>query len=371
MLSRADCLSCESDEQEQDLAGQDNISCRCSCHLISGSCDDQPEGFFCGIWVYLSFLVLSMWNLVHNAFRNIISSNKRGSSVWATRDQHRKRIKWDGSCDADHTVVNLLVQGQHVNAHTLAILACVSRSFRNACEDEGIWQLVCGLEWPSMNCRSVEEHVRSSGGYKRLYRVLHSPYGDLQLNPPSNYMKEFMAGIDFHIDINHRTRSVFSLCVNGASDLSHTEAAASSIFQLPDKNIEVVLVDGKGGGLSRRALERSARDLQVSCIALRKKDHKFAILLQGRSIFNGTVGGCVCTTFRASYALPGIFQSTGLSVDAILTVTSKVRDDELNPDEPVVDVILAALGFQVKADFVQRDAGRNKHLESYLELKWK
>ncbi|CAI6008909.1 unnamed protein product [Closterium sp. NIES-65] len=206
---------------------------------------------------------------------------------------HVKRVRWEEeevACGTDHTVVYLLLQSGRLSLRGLATRACLCRSFRHACEDEMLWHLVCIVHWPSLNAPDLEARIRASGGYKRFCRLLHTPCGEVQSTIPAGHVDEFVSDVIFLVDVSYRGSPIFARRINGASDLEHLQQPDSFAFRLPDINVGAVLVDGKPG-LSRRALERAARELQVSCLALRGRDDCFAVLLNAATSQNSIIGG--------------------------------------------------------------------------------
>ncbi|CAI5511085.1 unnamed protein product, partial [Closterium sp. Naga37s-1] len=243
-----------------------------------------------------------------------------------------KRVRWEEeevACGTDHTVVYLLLQSGRLSPRGLATRACLCRSFRHACEDEMLWHLVCIVHWPSLNAPDLEARIRASGGYKRFCRLLHTPCGEVQSTIPAGHVDEFVSDVIFLVDVSYRGSPIFARRISGASDLEHLQQPDSFAFRLPDINVGAVLVDGKPGpsrlvsglkgpfpilfsphpiqttfdsqvgavlvdgkpGLSRRALERAARELQVSCLALRGRDDCFAVLLNAATSQNSIIGG--------------------------------------------------------------------------------
>ncbi|CAI7865021.1 unnamed protein product, partial [Closterium sp. NIES-54] len=275
-----------------------------------------PAPFAPSRWIWLAspiFLSLfhsvllcaaAMWQLVRRLIGHVTSATAGRPGLWtasaaAARGEAQrsggavKRVRWEEeevACGTEHTVVYLLLQSGRLSPRGLATLACLCRSFRHACEDEMLWHLVCIVHWPSLNAPDLEARIRASGGYKRFCRLLHTPCGEVQSTIPAGHVDEFVSDVIFLVDVSYRGSPIFARRINGASDLEHLQQPDSFAFRLPDINVGTVLVDGKPG-LSRRALERAARELQVSCLALRGRDDSFAVLLMATTAQHSTIGG--------------------------------------------------------------------------------
>ncbi|CAI5461742.1 unnamed protein product, partial [Closterium sp. Yama58-4] len=258
----------------------------------------------------------AMWQLVRRLIGHVTSATAGRPGLWtasaaAARGEAQggsgsaKRVRWEEeevACGTEHTVVYLLLQSGRLSPRGLATLAClcrsfrhVRRSFRHACEDEMLWHLVCIVHWPSLNAPDLEARIRANGGYKRFCRLLHTPCGEVQQSIPAGHVDEFVSDVIFLVDVSYRGSPIFSRRISGAGDLEHLQQPDSSfVFRLPDINVGSVLVEGKPG-LSRRALERAARELQVSCLALKGPlaggGDRFAVLLRVATSQNSIIGG--------------------------------------------------------------------------------
>ncbi|CAI5498991.1 unnamed protein product, partial [Closterium sp. Naga37s-1] len=191
-----------------------------------------------------------------------------------------------------HAVPSHAVPSHAVPSHAVPSHAVPSHAVppHAACEDEMLWHLVCIVHWPSLNAPDLEARIRASGGYKRFCRLLHTPCGEVQHTIPACHVDEFVSDVIFLVDVSYRGSPIFSRRITGAGDLEHLQQPESFVFRLPDMDVGTVLVDGKPG-LSRRALERAARELQVSCLALRGRDDSFAVLLMATTAQHSTIGG--------------------------------------------------------------------------------
>jgi len=61
---------------------------------------------------------------------------------------------------------------KHLDAASLAMASCVSKKWKQASDDEGLWEAICTRHWPSTassQCGQLKSVVVALGGFRRLY----------------------------------------------------------------------------------------------------------------------------------------------------------------------------------------------------------
>ncbi|KAH9323817.1 hypothetical protein KI387_018456, partial [Taxus chinensis] len=188
---------------------------------------------------------------------------ERGLAGSAVRPAARKAGRYKGEEDAVTNNVDILNEiFRHLNATSLGKAACVSKKWKQATQEEALWEAICTRNWPATASASaaapapaagqLKSVVVALGGFKRLYVNCLHPL--LSRNNNSNALckqaSKSVARQKWSKDEVYLSLSLFSIdCYERIAPQSSSSSHTRSLLCKPSFNSDVrrLLLDGWRG----------------------------------------------------------------------------------------------------------------------------